>query len=221
MGLPVESTTLQFGDVSFVGKGVGGEPVAIAIEHKRLSDLVQSLTSDRLAGHQLPGMLNMYDRCWLIVEGSWAHDAAGRVTLFKAQGQRRPVKGAPSAITLEQRLLTLEIRGGLHVRCCPTRRDSLRFIQALYRFWTDRPLDQHTSHLALHAPDLDRALSVPVSLKRQLAAQLPGIGYTRSALVDAYFPTIQSMVNATVADWTNVPGIGKTIATELVEAMTV
>ena len=39
-GLEVVETELEFGDVSFVGKGNGGADVHIGIEYKRLSDLV-------------------------------------------------------------------------------------------------------------------------------------------------------------------------------------
>ena len=70
-GLPVEEATLEFGDLAFLGRGEGGKKLTIGIEHKKMGDLVQSMTGGRLAGHQLPGMLGMYDRCWLIAEGDW------------------------------------------------------------------------------------------------------------------------------------------------------
>jgi ERCC4-type nuclease len=205
LGLPVEETTLEFGDVAFEGRGMGGAPLLIGIEHKRVSDVVQSLNDGRLAGHQMPGMLRTYDRCWLIVEGDWAHDSIGRVTVFKGKGERRPLKGAPPAIELEKRLITLETRGGFRVRHCATRKDAVRFIIALYRFWTDKDLDEHKSHLALHAPDLDRAMAIPVSDFRRIVAAVPGIGYRTSIAVEREFQgSFRRMMCATEKQWSEI-----------------
>lgn len=218
-GLPVELETLEFGDIAFRGRGEGGAPLLIGIEHKKIPDLVQSLNTERLAGHQLRGMVEMYDRPHLIVEGDWDHDAKGKVVVFSGfKGRRVPLKGAPPAMVLEQRVITLETRGGLRVRWTRNQKETIRYVHALFRFWTDRDLDGHRSHLALHAPDLDRALQIPISLKRQIAATLPGIGYERSRAVDTHFASIWSMVNASEKEWMGVEGIGKTLAKRLVAA---
>lgn len=219
MGLPVEETTLEYGDLCFMGRGEQGAHVYVGIEHKKLPDLVQSLATGRLQDTQLRGMLATYDRMWLVIEGDWNHDANGRVAMFKGRGERRPLKGAPPAIELEKRILCLETRGGFRVRHCPTRRDTVRFLCALYRFWNDKDLDQHTSHLAIHAPDLDRGLFAPISLKRRLASQLPGIGFQRSRAVDAHFETIVEMANAPAEEWVKIEGIGKTIAANIVATL--
>lgn len=185
--LPVEVRRMPFGDVAFVGRGEDGALLSIGIEHKRVPDLVNALTTGRFQGHQLPGLLATYDRVWLIVEGDWQHDDQGRVTLFKGgrRGGPRPVKGAPLAVALEQRLLTIELRGGLHVRCCPRRQDTVRFLHGLYRFWTDKDLDEHRSHLAVHAPDMDRGLQLPMSdFRTALQVLLPGIGFAASQAIE-------------------------------------
>ena len=224
-GLPVEEEMLEFGDMVFRGRGELGKPLLIGIEHKKIPDLVQSLMSDRLI-YQLignpehpGGMLAAYDRNYLVIEGDWDHDQAGRVVVFGGlKGRRVPLKGAPLASVLEQRILTLETRGGLRVRWTRNQKETIRYVCALYRFWVDRDLDDHKSHLAVHAPDLDRALRIPLTLKRQVAAQLPGIGFERSRAVDTHFPSIWAMVNASEKEWAQVPGIGKTLAKRLVAA---
>jgi ERCC4-type nuclease len=218
LGLPVEETDLAFGDIAFCGRGEGGAPVAIGIEHKRISDLIQSMTSGRLQGHQLLGMLDAYDRHYLIIEGDWDQDSQGRAVMFRGKGVRKPIHGAPPAIELEKRICTLEARGGFRLRYTTTRRGSIRTIIALYRFWTDKDLDLHRSHLAVHAPDLDRGLKIPISLKRQLAATLPDVGYIKSQAVDNYFPSIRAMFNASPEEWQKIEGIGKKIAKSLDEA---
>lgn len=186
MGLDVEETTLDFGDLAFSGRGEGGAPLLIGIEHKKVSDLLQSMTTGRLQGHQLLGMVNSYDRRYLIIEGDWDHDSQGHMTMFKRRGERHRVKGAPPAVDLEKRIITLETRGGITTRYTQNRRGSLRAICALYRFWTDKDLDAHKSHLAVYAPDMDRSLAVPVSDLRRILAQVPGIGYSTSGAVERY-----------------------------------
>ncbi len=184
LGLPVEETQLDFGDIAFLGRGEKGKQVFIGVEHKKMPDLVSSLTSGRLQGHQLPGMLATYDRSWLCIEGEWQHTPDGTVHMWKARGRTKRLKGAPPAVELEKRLLCLETRGGFRVRHCPTRRDTLRFLFALYYYWTDKDLDEHKSHLAIHAPDLDEQLREPVSDFRAIVARVPGIGLQRSKAVE-------------------------------------
>ncbi len=216
-GLPVTEVELAFGDLAFVGRGEGGLPLFIGVEHKKLPDLVQSLGNDRLAGHQLTGMLRMYDRGYLVIEGEWDVDGGGRIVVPTAfRGRVSPLKGAPPASVLEQRVLTLEHRGGLHVRWTRNQEETIRYVHALYRFWTDRDLDGHRSHLAVHAVDLDRTLLEPVSDERRVYAAFPNVGYKRSGAVESHFPSLWAAANALEPEWVKVPGIGKTLANNLV-----
>ena len=202
-GLPVEETRLDSGDLAFLGRGERDTELFIGIEHKKVGDLINSLTTGRLSGHQLLAMTACYDRRWLVVEGEWRHDADGAVTMFGRRGRRR-VHGAPPAVELEKRLLTLQVRGGISVRHCPTRRDTVRFVLALYRFWTDKSLNEHRSHLALYdaTPDMDPRLAIPISDFRRIAAMIPGVGYRTSQAVEAAFEgSFRRMMLATEEDW--------------------
>lgn len=218
-GLPVEEHTLEFGDVAFLGRGENGTGVYVCVEHKKLPDLVQSLNSDRLVGHQLTGMLGVYDRCYLVVEGDWSVDNTGRIIVpnRKFRSRWELLKGAPAASVLEQRVMTLETRGGLRIRWTRNQEETIRYVCALYRFWCDRDLDAHRSHLAIHAPDLDRALLVPVSDERRVYASFPDISYTRSAAVERHFATVWDAANALEPEWAKVDGIGKTLASKIVK----
>ncbi len=216
-GLPCIETTLEFGDLAFIGRGEQGVQVNIGIEHKKLPDLVQSLTDDRLAGHQAPGMLITYDRSYLIIEGEWDVDSGGNVVVpTRIKGRATRLKGCPPASILQQRVLTLEHRAGLRVRWTRSQQETIRYVSALYRFWTDRDLDEHRSHLALHAPDLDRAVLAPVSDKRRIAAMLPGVGVQKSEAVDRHFQSMEEMVCADTSEWQQIDGIGKTLAARIV-----
>lgn len=185
-GLPVQEDTLEFGDLAFMGRGVAGADVWIGIEHKKLPDLVQSLTTERLAGHQLGGMVTTYDRSYLVVEGEWDATDSGRITMpGKWRGRQTPLKGAPDAVVLEQRVITLETRGGQRVRWSPSQRATVRWVVALYRFWTDKALDEHKSHLAIHAPDLDPKLKEHVSdFRKGLNGAVPGLGFVLTGAIE-------------------------------------
>lgn len=193
LGLPVEAVThqvLPFGDLAFMGRGEGGSPLYVGIELKKVQELVQSLISKRFQGHQLIGLTQDFDRRYLLIEGDFHHDDKGRAVVFRGVGRPRPLQGAPSAVTLEQEILNIQTRGGCWIRHTTTRRDTLRFIVACYRYWTDKDLDEHKSHLAVYAPDLDKGLFTPPSdFRKALTVMLPGIGISVSGAVERHVGT--------------------------------
>jgi ERCC4-type nuclease len=218
-GLPAELTRLESADIAFIGKGPKGTALDIGIELKRLdggsTDLAQSLRSGRLAGHQLPKMVGAkgaYDYAWLLVEGMWRHNDQGQVVVYK--GPKRGwsvIPGRMSASELEKQLLTLELCGGLHVRYTNGRSDTIRFIGALYRWFTDKDLDKHKSHLAVHdAPTL-----TPVSEYRAFYMRLPGVGHQVSLAVENHFKGgPRQAVCAGVAEWSEITTGEKKLGTK-------
>ena len=197
MGLPAELTELAYGDLAFEGRGEHGATVDIGIELKRLSDLLNSLRSGRLAGHQLPGMIQMYEYSWLIVEGRWGADRWGHVRALKGS----PLHGQMAIGELEKTLLTLELRGGLHVCRTCNRRGTLLFISSLYHWWVDRNLDAHCSHLTVHTPQS----FIPISPFRQVVAQLPGVGLKTSRAVEQHFQgSLKQAVLANADEWARI-----------------
>jgi ERCC4-type nuclease len=196
-GFDAQLVELAFGDIAFEGKGPNGTTLNIGVELKVLGDLINSLRTGRLAGHQLPGLLKTYDHAWLLVEGQWRANAAGQVTTQKRRGVWAPVPGKMSASELDKQLLTLELCGGLHVAHTHTRADTVRFLGNLYRWWTDRALDSHTSHLALHVSPTVYAIS-PF---RAAVCQWPGIGLKTSSAVERRFSSIRHAAAAPVEEW--------------------
>lgn len=187
MGLPVEKMHLEFGDIAFMGRGEGGAPLYVGIELKKVGELVTSLRTKRFQGHQLLGLTRDFDRRYLLIEGDFHHDDQGRAVVFRGTGKPKPLPGAPSAVALEQEVINLQTRGGCWVRHTATRRDTLRFILACFRYWTDKDLDAHKSHMAIYAPDLDKGLLTPPSdFRKALTVLLPGIGFAVSKAVEDY-----------------------------------
>jgi ERCC4-type nuclease len=215
-GLPavIADPQLTAGDLAFSGRGHGGQPVEIGIEFKRLdsssTDLAQSLRSGRLSGEQLPKLLGekgAYDKAWLLIEGIWRHDPkTGLITVYKGKFRGwQPIPGKMLVNELEKKLLTLQMLGGLHVRFTNTRADSIRFIGALYRWWTDRDMDKHVSHLAVH----DQPTFHAVSEDAAALMRWPGVGYKAATAAEAKFKTVGYAATAEPSEWANLNIGGK------------
>ena len=183
----VEKTTLEFGDIAFAGKGAEGRALEIGIEYKKLGEMVTSIRDGRFSGHQLPGMLGdkgMYDYGWLVIEGDWRIDREGFMTVLQVRRGQRPewkrLHGNMPAAEYKKHLLTYALCGGIYVEPTTDQADTLRFLSILYHWWTDRALDEHTSHLTVHQPNFLGS----VSDFRQAIMKWPGIGLKMSKAVE-------------------------------------
>lgn len=210
-GLPVEVTHLDYGDIVFMGRGEKGASLYIGIELKKIGEFVESIRSKRFQGHQLLGLCRDFDRRYLLLEGDYHSDARGRAVVFRGVGKPRPLHGVSSAVAFEQEILNIQTRGGIWVRHTTSRKNTLRFIEACYRYWSDRDLDAHKSHMAVYAPDLDRGLLTPTSdFRKFLVMLVPGIGMTGSKAVEERCmvttpkgrkPSVLKMFSLSAADW--------------------
>ena len=198
-GVKAQHCTLPFGDFAWTSK----EGHSIGVEYKTLNDLISSIRSGRLTGHQLPGMRAMYDYSILLIEGLWRHDEKGRVTSYKGpQRGWQPAPGRMSAAELDKRLFTLSFCAGVSVWTAADRRSTVRLLTSLYRFWTDGCLVDHTSHLAPHQP----TSVVPLSPFREAVMMWPEVGLKMSGVAEKFFlrnqkPSISMAARASVHDW--------------------
>lgn len=219
-GLPVDLCRLDSGDIYFVGRGTKGAPLNIGIEHKTVADVVSSVKTGRLQGHQLQEMRGAaegekpaFDLCWLLVEGEWIYDKSGM--LMRRSGAKRLKPLGMTVDELWKRLTVLHLCGGLNWLSFPHRADTVRWISAFYHALTDKDLDQHKSHLTIYtAPTL-----VPLSQFRRTISTLPAVAQTVSKAAELKFvnhdglPSIRRAVNASVTDWATLEtsdGKGKT-----------
>lgn len=197
MGLEVDDSQEIPADIAFTGKGDGGRPVTIGVEFKKLGENVASLRSGRLCGHQLPTMREHFDYCWLLVEGELLYDKQGRLQRRAGKRTLKPLPGSMGVSEYLKRLLVLHLRGGLNPWHSNNRQDTLKFIEVLYRTWTDVALDDHKSHLAIYqAPTL-----IPVSKTREAFNAWDHIGYTISKAVEDKFGCVRKAANASVEEW--------------------
>lgn len=220
-GVPSELTDLSFGDVAFLGRGESNTPVSIGVERKTIPDLVSSLMTGRLNGHQLPGLLKAFELSWILVEGGYACDDHGTL-LVPRKGGWYPLslRGQHfQAAALDAWLLTLTLRGGARLIQTWNTAGTIRWLKALYAWWTQKAFDEHHGHLAMAEaiPEHDKVLLLQPNLVQRWAAQLPGIGYGKAATIKQRFPTALAMACAPQQQWMTIDGIGSGIASRVVK----
>ncbi len=202
-GIPAEPTRLDYADFAFEGWGVGGESILYGVEHKTLSDLIDSIRSGRLTGNredgspgQLPGMRATYHTSVLMVQGDWIAGPKGLAERTKHQTWR-VMPGGMSATELDKHLLTFQLCGG--ILYWPTRDEahSTRALVSLYRWATDKALDKHTSHLMASQPDG----WVQTSPTCDAIRAWPGVGQKAAMAAEKHFGTVHAAVNGSVDEW--------------------
>jgi ERCC4-type nuclease len=224
--LSIEVAHLDFGDCSFEGSGPGNKPIMVGIERKRLPDLITSMTSRRLSGHQLHGMRDSYDYVYLLVEGLWRPDRTGGIEVFEGQWRSMFSRGrGVNFRQLDSYLSSLEVMGRVIILRSAGTAESAALYASRYHWW-QKPFDSHHSHDQLYTrnpaaaeqPGKVMFRSREPGVVEKVAAQLPGID-RRAWDVGKRFKSVAEMVSATEQDWRTVPGIGKTIAKEVVELL--
>lgn len=234
-GIQVETRKLDFGDLAFEGNGPQGR-VSVVIERKVIADLVASMQSKRLSGHQMPGMADTYDYCYLIVEGIWRPGPDGELQTGYGsfEGDSGGFGGRWTGGYGNRRLLyrsvdnylsTLELHAGVIYRRTLSPQETVAVVVDLYRWWNDKLWAAHSSHLGVYAPAIARPgkgrfslVTRQPSLAEKWAMQLDGID-AKAQQVAAYFGSARAMANAEVKDWLEVKGVGKVIARQVVEAI--
>lgn len=213
MGLPVTVKKLPSADFAFWGNGPEGE-CRIGIERKTVSEMVGAVSNKRLRGTQLPRMTARYRFRFLIVEGLTRVDAwdglletakpvkDGKMSLWLPAGFGRGMAFEGYA----KRLLTFQLKAAIHIIPTADRTNTARMVHALYR-WFQVEWSKHKSHLAVEETQPDEAILDERTVRRQVLAQIPGIGWTRSAQISKQFEgqsladTLRWVSVAHVEDW--------------------
>ena len=216
--LPKCSSTLirlEYADAAFLGRGIDDVPISIGIERKRIHDLITSMTTGRLSGHQLPGLHASYDIVYLVVEGLWRPNPSDGILETAKAKHWEPIRfGSRSymAKDIYKYLNTLRICSGIRICRTGTLRETAQLILSLYQWWNDKALDAHRAHMMLHIPSASlNTKNIPIV--RILAERvLPGIGKEKAKLVFKRFKSVLEMVTASEKDWREIEGIGKTLA---------
>lgn len=219
--VPVEVVQLDSGDAMFFGNGPDDKTVAVAVERKRLHDLIDSIRSSRLSGSQLGKLCSEYDYVYIIVEGIWKAGAFGELVFYAGSGWRVLFQGNRSVLYREVMgyLYGLELRVGteaggpvrVHRTSDPT--ETVADIVSLYRNFNDKTWEQHVSHEAIYgsyspwnSPNGHRGRFTrrTVGVVEKIAAQLPGVD--RIAFdIGSHFRTAEALIDADIVEWSRIP----------------
>lgn len=219
-GIDAELRRMEYGDCCWIGNGPQG-PALIGVELKTAQDLLASMRTGRLCGHQLPGMSEEYFVIYLVVEGMLREEPESGVLQRYCSGRWQDLRVGQQRFMwseFEAYLTSLDTLVGVRLRRTSTPRETVSCIRTLYQWW-QKTWDQHSTHKVLYTPLPEKSLLIRPSVLRRVAAQLPGIGYERSAAVERAFGTVYRMANAGPGEWQQIEGIGKSIAAKAVRAI--
>lgn len=203
-GISVQKSRLEFGDFDFLGKGPQGE-CAVVFERKRIEDLVQSMESSRLAGHQLPGMAENYDYIYLIIEGIWRPGSDSQLEINNG----RWISRKTHTRAIHNYVMGLALRANVLPWRTGNQQETVAFIVDQYRMWTDKAWLEHKAHDTVYAP-ANRGLGKgsgfrvswtprKISDAEAVAMQL-GLQDKARYAADA-FRSVETLVTATWEEW--------------------
>ena len=233
---------LDYGDLCFEGYGETGTCV-VGCERKKLPDLVGSMQSKRLSGHQLRGLWDAYDYVFLFCEGIWKEGPGGEILQQGGANGWRPLyaphsRMAVSFAQLNAYLDSLSLRSRhphtgepLRVKRTQGVGDTAAQYLSLYKGF-QKPWADHHAHDQIYTPEpmvggqsrRGRVGTIAAPVERvttawRCAAQLPGLD--RKAFdVSKHFGTVREMATASEVEWCKIAGIGKKMAGKIVESLT-
>lgn len=221
-GVECELTTLEYGDCAFEGNGPDG-PISIGCERKTLNDMLQCIDDSRYAAHQRPGMMMMYAKSFLFLEGTWAYGDGNGYEGLLMQGYRRgqswgplKLKGGrtPLYSKLYRYLLSISLSGVIITYSHDLKHTAFNMVE-LYQFFS-KPWNQHRSLMETQKLAIPSLNGKP-SLVRRWAAELPGIGVEHSLDAERVFKTGSALALSTEAEWQSIDGIGPKTAKKVVK----
>ena len=218
-----------FGDCVWTGNGPNDSTLQVAVEYKKINDILDCMIDGRFTGHQLIGLVEHYDRRYLLIEGRIRTDRNSGV-LQKMIWDNRHKKytwvdivrgGIPMLYRdFEHWLTTIEEQAQFRVKFTSDEHESARWVAAKHSWYTYKTWDEHKALKQFHVPPPPTASFQKPSLVRRVAKEFSGVGWDRSAAVAARFQNVRQMVCASEAEWREVDGIGKTIAARIVWEVT-
>lgn len=218
--VPSEVTKLEFGDVSFAGWGPDETVLSVGIERKTIRDLVNSIQSGRLSGHQLIGLLEWYHVVYILIEGAFR--VRGNVVEVMEGGKWKPLHSNVKPghtfgyIEIANYLNTLANITNVKVWMTENIQTSALWIRHTY-YWWQKKYEDHKAHLDFHqGPVLPKRMRMtrPTTLQRMIK-EIPGVGWDRAMEITKLFPTMEEVMRATDKDLIRVPGVGKVLSKEI------
>lgn len=217
IGVQAELSGLQFGDFAFEGKGPKGS-ILIGVERKTLHDMLHCIDDSRYSAHQRPGMLAMYQKSYLILEGYWKpHENGTLMEGFEGGTKWGACKYRSSHVLyskLYRYLLSVSLSGVIVIYSRDIYHTAYNICECFHYF--QKPWDKHTSLIEvqkLAIPDLRKK----PSLVRRWASDLEGVGVIHSLAAERLFRTPLQLAQSDEMDWLRIPGIGVPTAQKIIK----
>lgn len=207
---------LEFGDVMLTGHGPEESSVSVGVEYKSVHDLLSSIDTGRLAGHQIPGMLKSYDHSWLLVYGNARPNKDNYLEVNK-RGRWTTVRlgrGMVKWSYLEGWLITMQMFSPVRLKWVSSEQEAAKWI-AVMDHWLGKKWDQHK---ALKVFNTSGAQAAPIgsdpteAVMAKVAASIPGIGWTRGWKAAKHFESVLQMMNAPVEEWAEIDKFGPVLS---------
>lgn len=207
---------LEFGDVMLTGHGPVGQ-ISVGVEVKSVHDLLSSLDTGRLQGHQLPGMFKTYDQSWLLIYGYARASESNHLELRSNRGTWYTYKMGPRPMPwsyIEGWLLTAQMLTPLRIKWVANKEEAAKWI-AVLDGWLAKPWEKHKGMQAFNRSGDVAAPPGADPTEAQMAkvaAALPGVGWTRGWAAARHFTSIESMINAPASEWEQIPKFGPVLS---------
>lgn len=219
-GVDADLGLLPYGDYGIPGNGPGGRTVMVGVELKTTNDILSSLRSNRLMGHQVPGMVGadgnpgMFDRSWLVTEGIWKEAPNGDLEVYRGSWQTFSAhKGRLQMAHLESWILSAVTAGGLQYWHAALPMDTARFVAGLHHFWVDKEYEDHRASDVIYRPPPDRASFNTPSDFVVMVSAIPKVGWTRArAIAKAVNEDFEYLMRLSPRQLAEIEGIGRVIA---------
>ena len=215
---PTNICRMDYADFAFVGNGPHGL-VKIGVERKTIPDLLQSMTSGRLTGHQLIGMRENFDYIYLLLDGKFRASKDGMVQICTNRYWRDIDYGRRKFMIRELYafIQSLQILCNMNVAQVSNEKDSGKWLDSAYGWWA-KPWKKHKSHLQFQKIINAVCLYKP-SLVTRMVYQLDGVGYEKAQALGYRFRTPESLLGANLKDLQEVDGIGKILAAKILRQL--
>ncbi len=224
---------MRYGDVFFWGiseDASGADiPLRVTVERKKIGDLAACIINGRYMYQAQKAKEAGADVLVLIAETGHirANPDDGMIDLpvwgtNPDTGKRTQIWQQLQPVIaysrFDQFLTELDWIAGIIVKRSFDVTETANIIRALYDNFQTAP-SKHNSLKQMYKAGPPVVQLVTPGLVRRVAAELSGVGWTRSGSVADKFPTVRAMVEASVQDWLSIPGIGKKTAEKAVSSL--
>jgi len=212
---------LEYSDFAFLGNGENEEVVKVGIERKTITDMLNSMVTNRFSGHQLIGLTRSFNVAYLVLEGLWRPNSETELIEQYKRGNWRIIKLGSRTfgyLDIICYLNTIVIKTGIKVFQTANEFETTRLVLAIRHWWIHKKFDDHISHLRSKKPKFVR-FHKPNPVHRVVEQVVPGIGFKKALEIGQNVNTVEDLVNHGIDELQEIKGIGKVLAERIYDGL--